>query len=101
VLTLPSYACGIAQVVAWGGEATVRAVAAPLTLEEALAQLAQRHAGEIGRVLRLPTALPEPGSVLKDSDPAALTRSPWQAKRHVAARDGRRQRDPARGEDRE
>jgi hypothetical protein len=37
--------------------------------------------------------------VLKDSDPAALTRSPWQVKRQVAARHGRRQRDPARGED--
>jgi hypothetical protein len=54
-----TYACGIAQVVAWGGEATVRAITAPLTLEEALAQLAQHHVGEIGRVLRLPAALPE------------------------------------------
>ena len=93
-----TYACVIAHVVTWGDEATVRAVAAPLTLEEALAQLAQRHAGEIGRVLRLPAELPAPGSVLKDGDPAALPRSPWQAKRQVAARH-RRLRDPARGED--
>ena len=93
-----AYACVIAHVVTWGDGATVRAVAAPLTLEEALAQLAQRHAGEIGRVLRLPAELPAPGSVLKDGDAAALTRSPWQAKRQVAARH-RRLRDPARGED--
>jgi hypothetical protein len=93
-----AYACVIAHVVTWGDGATVRAVAAPLTLEEALAQLAQRHAGEIGRVLRLPAELPEPGSVLKESDPAALTRSPWQVKRQVAARHGR-QGDPAHGED--
>jgi hypothetical protein len=43
-----TYAYVIAHVVTWGDEATVRAVAAPLTLEEALAQLAQRHTGEIG-----------------------------------------------------
>jgi hypothetical protein len=90
-----AYACVIAHVVTWGDGATVRAVAAPLTLEEALAQ---RQAGEIGRVLRLPTELPAPGSVLKESDPAALQRSPWQVKRQVAARHGR-QGDPAHGED--
>jgi hypothetical protein len=94
------YACVIAHTVEGGEEAIVRAVAAPLTLEEALAQLAQRHAGEIGRVLRLPTKVPEPGSVFQERDPAAATRSPWRVKRHVAARHGRR-RDPARGEDRE
>jgi hypothetical protein len=91
-----TYACVIAHVVTWGDGATVP-VAAPLTLEEALAQLAQRQAGEIGRVLRLPAELPVPGSVLKESDPAALPRSPWQVKRQVAARHGR-QRNPAHGE---
>jgi hypothetical protein len=95
-----SYACVIARITGWG-EATVRAVTTPLTLEEALARLAQRHAGEIGRVLRLPAELPEPGLVLKTTDPSAPMHPAWQVKHEVAVRRGCRRRGAARGEDRE
>jgi hypothetical protein len=71
------YACVIAASHGWG-EATVRTVMAPLSLEDALARLAQRHAGEIGRVLRLPAALPQPGTVLKDGLATASSRSAWR-----------------------
>jgi hypothetical protein len=76
----------------------VRAVIAPLTLEEALQRLARRDTGEIGRVLRLPAALPGPGTVFQTSDPAALRSAAWPIKREVATRRaalGRRRRSPA------
>jgi hypothetical protein len=93
-----SYACVIARITGWG-EAIVRAVTTPLTLEEALARLAQRHAGEIGRVLRLPAELPEPGMVLRNSDPGAPIHAAWQVKREGAVR-RRGWRRAVRGEDR-
>jgi hypothetical protein len=94
-----TYACVIARTVVWGDQPTVRAVIAPLTLEEALQRLARRDAGEIGRVLRLPAALPEPGTVFQTSDPAALRSAAWPPiKREVGSRRaalGRPRRSPA------
>ena len=83
-----TYACVIAHAATWGDEPVVRAVIAPLTLEEALQRLARRHAGEIGRVLRLPAPLPEPGMVLQRSDPSACRPTAWQVRRDLAARRG-------------
>jgi hypothetical protein len=82
-----TYACVIARSVDLG-EPTVRAVAAPLTLEEALARLARRHPGEIGRVLRLPAPLPELGTVFQASEPPALKGTAFQVKRAVAVQRG-------------
>jgi hypothetical protein len=79
----PAYACIIAASNGLG-EATVSAVLAPLTLEGALVLLAQRHVGEVGRVVRLPAALPEPGTLLQGGMSAAPSRSAWQIRGELA-----------------
>jgi hypothetical protein len=83
----PAYACIIAASNGLG-EATVSAVLAPLTLEGELARLAQRHVGEVGRVLRLPADLPQPGAVLRGGMSAAPSRPAWQL-RNAPARQAR------------
>jgi hypothetical protein len=71
-------------------ELLVLAVHRDLALDEAMRLLGQRPVGTVGRIQRLPAALPEIGAVLQLDPKGQLFNPP-------AARRGQRQRDRAGG----